>query len=859
MELNYIELSDEQWDAYLGVALAETFSKPGAADVSPEDKKKLKGILAHYAKMAHPFTACKRDQIKHGLSEEHANRRCAVIKDIIRGTTKWRGKAEGKADTALASLDLLDLDPDEVIALANTRYPKTRREGDVNVSNHAGLRAGAGTTTTTGATTTAVSGTNAPHTISIATTNDYRGQSHGHGQPEEVAVEVASLALKVGDVVEWGKEGEADAKGYGLVTEVDTTNQQVRVVPLEPGPNGALSKSGEDAVMKDIDNVRASGKRLTESVAWPKKAQENAVLGMWMARDHGETVPGVAVDMAEGKVLEEDQLDEVADFFLSVCSDDDPTFDCSWAEYQMYGGDAGREWITQLSEISEAMDAASGNKNDSSTYSDKFSPGDKVQWKGSDGKTVTGTIVRVLKKDGTPMCLVRTSDGGTVTVSHSSLSRATSGSSGSSDNEGQEGDLAFTYPIAAAQMPVDMSEVIDLGGNVWKKHILPYGKIHYKGRTLDFSKNFAKKLVENFKRKPFDSVPFINVDGHNQHNSDPERVRGEVTNLELGEDGVYARVETNEKGTEYLKTVNPKLGSSVRVRFDWKRPADNKYFGPVLEHLAGTTLPHVPGLKPFAPADLSLVEMSERPSMLSKHAPGAGGVEDLTACSFTALEPDSGESWREPRLEEGGDPVTPQDKPDNTKEVTNLTDANANANANSSETEGGKINPLDQIDLSQFPEEQRYAVAALVEAAQEREHEAKKAYDFAEQAMTAMKKQKQELHNERVKSYISDLADTGMVPAILKPIEALLSDQSLAGKEMTVDLSDDGSGAQTTDVHGLVKMIADNYPREMEYGEKGRTDLAEEDDDAAFEAMWEKYQQDHGIGLGTSSSAKGGE
>lgn len=70
--------------------MVEIATKPGTANVSPADKKKLSGLLKHYAKKAHPFSACKRDQVKHGLSPEHANRRCAVLKDIIRGNTKWR-------------------------------------------------------------------------------------------------------------------------------------------------------------------------------------------------------------------------------------------------------------------------------------------------------------------------------------------------------------------------------------------------------------------------------------------------------------------------------------------------------------------------------------------------------------------------------------------------------------------------------------------------------------------------------------------------------------------------------------------------------------------------------------------------
>lgn len=70
--------------------MAERFTKPGTANVSPNDLKKLAPLLKHYRGKAKPFTACKIDQMKHGLSEGHANRRCAVIKDLIEGNTHWR-------------------------------------------------------------------------------------------------------------------------------------------------------------------------------------------------------------------------------------------------------------------------------------------------------------------------------------------------------------------------------------------------------------------------------------------------------------------------------------------------------------------------------------------------------------------------------------------------------------------------------------------------------------------------------------------------------------------------------------------------------------------------------------------------
>jgi hypothetical protein len=70
--------------------MAELFTKPGTANVSAKDKLKLAGLIKHYMKMPHPFTACYRDQIKHGLSPDHAKRRCAVLVDVAKGTTKWR-------------------------------------------------------------------------------------------------------------------------------------------------------------------------------------------------------------------------------------------------------------------------------------------------------------------------------------------------------------------------------------------------------------------------------------------------------------------------------------------------------------------------------------------------------------------------------------------------------------------------------------------------------------------------------------------------------------------------------------------------------------------------------------------------
>lgn len=76
--------------------------------VSPEAKRKLMGILKHYAKMQHPFAACVRDNRKRFGPRAEAV--CAVLKDIIRGTTKWRGhnNPKDKGSPGLSSYQPID-------------------------------------------------------------------------------------------------------------------------------------------------------------------------------------------------------------------------------------------------------------------------------------------------------------------------------------------------------------------------------------------------------------------------------------------------------------------------------------------------------------------------------------------------------------------------------------------------------------------------------------------------------------------------------------------------------------------------------------------------------------------------------
>ena len=102
-----LALSDEEFDSYLSVSLAN-FQRVG-----PNAKKKLSGILKHYAKMKHPFTQCVKDNTKR-FGEARAKKICAVLKDIIKGTTKWRSTERKKhlSESTLNELFAIEFDDD---------------------------------------------------------------------------------------------------------------------------------------------------------------------------------------------------------------------------------------------------------------------------------------------------------------------------------------------------------------------------------------------------------------------------------------------------------------------------------------------------------------------------------------------------------------------------------------------------------------------------------------------------------------------------------------------------------------------------------------------------------------------------
>lgn len=103
----------EELDQMFSEAIDKIFLS-NADRVGPVKRKQLSGLLKYYAKKAHPFTACVNDNRKRFGPRAEAV--CAVLKDIIRGTTKWRGHNNPK-DSGTPGVKGLSEQAQEVLAL----------------------------------------------------------------------------------------------------------------------------------------------------------------------------------------------------------------------------------------------------------------------------------------------------------------------------------------------------------------------------------------------------------------------------------------------------------------------------------------------------------------------------------------------------------------------------------------------------------------------------------------------------------------------------------------------------------------------------------------------------------------------
>lgn len=188
--------------------------------------------------------------------------------------------------------------------------------------------------------------------------------------------------------------------------------------------------------------------------------------------------------------------------------------------------------------------------------------------------------------------------------------------------------------------PYDLSEAVKTGKRVWRKQILPIGQINYEGQTLDFDKAFLTDLANAFSEGAYDQVPFVFADPANAHNEDPDRFRGELTSVDLADDGLYGVFKVTKEGEKVLKD-NPRLGVSARIRQGLEK-ADGRKFPRAIRHVLATMDPKVTGMRPWQAVDLSNAEDEDDDKVVDLTAQTYGGTD--VAKSATKDKPNKDET-----------------------------------------------------------------------------------------------------------------------------------------------------------------------------------------------------------------------
>ena len=156
--------------------------------------------------------------------------------------------------------------------------------------------------------------------------------------------------------------------------------------------------------------------------------------------------------------------------------------------------------------------------------------------------------------------------------------------------------------MASVITPFDRTPPIELG-NAWRKRILPIGEIEYQGRRLQFSRSYLAGLVSAWRDRAYDAVPLQLADAHNAHTNDPERTRGWITDMTLGDDGLYITAEVSPRGQAVL-SENPYLGVSARIVEQYQR-SDGKFYPAAIQHVLATLDPRIPALGTWTPIEMS--------------------------------------------------------------------------------------------------------------------------------------------------------------------------------------------------------------------------------------------------------------
>lgn len=172
-------------------------------------------------------------------------------------------------------------------------------------------------------------------------------------------------------------------------------------------------------------------------------------------------------------------------------------------------------------------------------------------------------------------------------------------------------------------------------GTLFRKHILNVGKdlVHPAVGKIKIDAAFVKSLKDNFDNKACDIVQVPLANDKNEHVEDPDRNVGEVVDIEVKNNKVYAVIDARDpKAVEKFKNKTY-IGASAMIAMNYTDTTAAKKVGPTLCHVAVTNRPYITNLEDYEEIVKASADNSEEAVLLTESADtvvddNSGSVEE---------------------------------------------------------------------------------------------------------------------------------------------------------------------------------------------------------------------------------------
>jgi hypothetical protein len=153
-------------------------------------------------------------------------------------------------------------------------------------------------------------------------------------------------------------------------------------------------------------------------------------------------------------------------------------------------------------------------------------------------------------------------------------------------------------------------------GRLFKKHLLTKGPlVHPKIGVVNIDDEFVAKLKKNFDDRICDIVQVPLANKNNEHSEEPDRNIGEVVDLRVEGDKVFAVLDVRDP-QHAARMGKTYLGASAMLSLDYTDTKTQKKVGPTLLHSCVTNRPYVTGLDDYEEILAATTDRSDEAAVL---------------------------------------------------------------------------------------------------------------------------------------------------------------------------------------------------------------------------------------------------